>query len=62
MLADNIGDGNIPGTEVPSQDVNEKLKDLLETDEPQWYKYYESLNANLRLVLLTRGSKQLSPT
>ena len=39
-LADNIGDWNSPGSEVPPQDAIEKLKHLLETDEePKWYKY-----------------------
>lgn len=40
-LADNIGDWKSAGNEVPPQDVIEKLKRLLETDEqPKWYKYY----------------------
>ena len=39
-LADNIGDWNSPGSELPPQGVVEKLKHLLETDEePEWYRY-----------------------
>jgi hypothetical protein len=39
-LADNIGDWNSPGDDIPPQNVIETLKHLLETgEEPKWYKY-----------------------
>jgi hypothetical protein len=40
-LADTVGSWNSAGKEKPPQEVIDKIKLLLETDdEPKWYKYY----------------------